>query len=107
MQIHRAVEGALPALEPFLRTDVVWSLCVLQQAKPKYLIPLTQQDHVTRLSGERKPGVERELTEPHCPNVRLLMEADSTPNPNPCSLKGGRHLFASQVVFLCSHFRKQ
>lgn len=64
-QIHRALEGALPALEPFLHTDVVWSLCVLQQAKPKHLIPLTQQDHMTRLSGERNPGLE-------------LVELDST-----------------------------
>ncbi|KAM7420708.1 hypothetical protein PAMA_015098 [Pampus argenteus] len=53
-KVHSVLEESLAGLEPFLYTDVVWSLCALQQAKPHLLIPFTQQKHIAILS-ERNP----------------------------------------------------
>ncbi|KAA0703337.1 Protein TBRG4 [Triplophysa tibetana] len=49
-KVHKALEGSFQTLEPFLKMDVVWSLCVLNQAIP---------DHITSVT---KPAFQKKLT---------------------------------------------
>ncbi|XP_015212779.2 FAST kinase domain-containing protein 4 [Lepisosteus oculatus] len=50
-KVHAGLEGALTQLEPFLQTDVVWSLCILQQARPQDLRPVLEPGFQSRLTG--------------------------------------------------------
>lgn len=50
-KVHKALEGSFPTLEPFLKTDVVWSLCVLNQARPDHISSVTKPGFQKKLSG--------------------------------------------------------
>ncbi|XP_043117489.1 FAST kinase domain-containing protein 4 [Puntigrus tetrazona] len=50
-KVHKAFEGSFQNLEPFLKTDVVWSLCVLNQANPDYISSVTKYDFQKKLRG--------------------------------------------------------
>jgi len=51
LQVHKALEGSFQNLEPFLKTDVVWSLCVLKQANADYISSVMKHDFQKKLSG--------------------------------------------------------
>ncbi|KAB5533003.1 hypothetical protein PHYPO_G00126590 [Pangasianodon hypophthalmus] len=55
-KVHEALESSWKSLEPFVLTDVVWALCVFQQAKPEFIAAVTDpafQSKVTGGSGAR------------------------------------------------------
>lgn len=63
-KVHESLEGSWQGLDPFLLTDVVWSLCVLQQAKPEHITAVADRDFQTKLtdvSAERREGYRLKL----------------------------------------------
>ncbi|XP_009470734.1 PREDICTED: protein TBRG4 [Nipponia nippon] len=51
--VHEELQSQLDGLEPHLLTDLVWSLCVLQQAKAPYLQRVLAPDFHTRIRGDQ------------------------------------------------------
>ncbi|XP_062841421.1 FAST kinase domain-containing protein 4 [Trichomycterus rosablanca] len=49
-KIHEALKSSWQSLEPFLLTDVVWSLCIFQQAKPEYIAAVTDSTFQSKLT---------------------------------------------------------
>ncbi|XP_062395031.1 FAST kinase domain-containing protein 4 [Sardina pilchardus] len=84
-KVHSALKDTLPQLEPFLQVDVVWSLCVMQQAKPEYISALTQPSFQEKLSGGSPARVESYRVK----LLHIVMEGSlgglgsSVPTPSP------------------------
>lgn len=55
---HCALDSSFSGLEPHLQTDVLWSLCALQQARPQYFTSLTHNPHLAKLSEDSPTRVE-------------------------------------------------
>ncbi|KAM7124480.1 FAST kinase domain-containing protein 4 [Ciconia maguari] len=51
--VHGEFQGQLGSLEPHLLTELVWSLCVLQQAKAPYLQRVLAPDFHARIQGDQ------------------------------------------------------
>ncbi|NWI51643.1 FAKD4 protein, partial [Calyptomena viridis] len=56
--IHERLQGQLQELDAHVLTDVVWSLCVLEQARPPYLSQVLSPDFHTRLRGDTSPRTQ-------------------------------------------------
>ncbi|XP_060104231.1 FAST kinase domain-containing protein 4 [Heteronotia binoei] len=53
--IHERLGAHLDSLDPFLLVDLVWSLCVLQQAKSLHLQKVLAPEFRTRFLGDQSP----------------------------------------------------
>ncbi|XP_076010023.1 FAST kinase domain-containing protein 4 [Genypterus blacodes] len=98
-KVHSALEESLSGLEPFLRTDVVWSLCVLQQARPHYILPLIQQEHTDKIMDNNPARAENY-------RVKVLNMAASLHLEHPGSLEAAApspSLIALSVPPFSSH----
>ncbi|NXW11382.1 FAKD4 protein, partial [Fregetta grallaria] len=51
--VHEELQSKLDSLEPHLLTDLVWSLCVLQQAKAPYLQRVLAPDFYALIRGDQ------------------------------------------------------
>ncbi|NXW38799.1 FAKD4 protein, partial [Phaetusa simplex] len=51
--VHKELQDQLDNLEPHLLTDLVWSLCVLQQAKAPYLQRVLAPEFHARIRGDQ------------------------------------------------------
>lgn len=60
-QAHEELQGQLDSLEPQLLTDLVWSLCVLQQAKPPYLQRVLAPDFHAVIQGKVGSGARAQV----------------------------------------------
>ncbi|NWR89854.1 FAKD4 protein, partial [Furnarius figulus] len=56
--LHEQLQGQVQELDPLVLTDVVWSLCVLQQARPPYLRQVLSPEFHTRLRGDSSPRAQ-------------------------------------------------
>ncbi|NWI87137.1 FAKD4 protein, partial [Pitta sordida] len=56
--VHTRLAGRLQELDAHAATDVVWALCVLQQARPPYLCHLLSPDFQSRLRGDTSPRAQ-------------------------------------------------
>ncbi|XP_051662104.1 FAST kinase domain-containing protein 4 isoform X1 [Manacus candei] len=79
--LHEQLQGQVQQLDPHVLTDVVWSLCVLQQARPPYLRQVLSPDFHTRLRGDPSPRAHSSWQKLVHINATARLETPGYPGP--------------------------
>ncbi|NWW72666.1 FAKD4 protein, partial [Climacteris rufus] len=90
--IHEQLQGQEQQLDVHVLTDVVWSLCVLQQARAPHLRQVLSPDFHTRLRGDSSPRVQSSWLKLLHINATARLEAPGYQGPflPPEALEGHR-----------------
>uniref|UniRef100_A0A8C5UKF2 FAST kinase domain-containing protein 4 n=1 Tax=Malurus cyaneus samueli TaxID=2593467 RepID=A0A8C5UKF2_9PASS len=79
--IHERLQGQEQQLDTHLLTDVVWSLCVLQQAQPQHLRQVLSPEFHTRLRGDTSPRAQSSWLKLLHINATACLEAPGYEGP--------------------------
>ncbi|NXY22284.1 FAKD4 protein, partial [Atrichornis clamosus] len=90
--IQEQLQGQEQQLDVHLLTDVVWSLCVLQQARPPHLRQVLSPEFLSRLRGDTSPRAQSSWLKLLHVNTTARLEAPGYQGPflPPEALGGSR-----------------
>ncbi|NWV39221.1 FAKD4 protein, partial [Grantiella picta] len=79
--IHEQLQGQEQQLDTHLLTDVVWSLCVLQQVRPPHLRHMLSPEFHSRLQGDTSPRAQSSWLKLLHINATARLEAQGYQGP--------------------------
>ncbi|NWT21431.1 FAKD4 protein, partial [Vireo altiloquus] len=79
--VHERLQGQEQQLDTHLLTDVVWSLCVLQQARPCHLRHVLGTEFLSRLRGDTSPRAQSSWLKLLHINATARLEAQGYQGP--------------------------
>lgn len=104
---HEELQGQLDSLEPQLLTDLVWSLCVLQQAKPPYLQRVLAPDFHAVIQGDSSPKAQNLRMKLIQINAAAKLESPEYQGPFlPAGMLNAAEPAAEKVTLLQSSLRE-
>uniref|UniRef100_A0A8C3LTP0 FAST kinase domain-containing protein 4 n=1 Tax=Chrysolophus pictus TaxID=9089 RepID=A0A8C3LTP0_CHRPC len=104
---HEELQGQLDSLEPQLLTDLVWSLCVLQQAKPPYLQHVLAPDFHAVIQGDLSPRAQNLRMKLVQINAAAKLESPEYQGPFlPAGMLSAAEPAAEKVTLLQSSLRE-
>ncbi|XP_031409696.1 FAST kinase domain-containing protein 4 [Meleagris gallopavo] len=104
---HEELQGQLDSLEPQLLTDLVWSLCVLQQAKPPYLQHVLAPNFLAAIQGDLSPRAQNLRMKLIQINAAAKLESPEYQGPFlPAGMLSAAEPAAEKVTLLQSSLRE-
>ncbi|NXP15242.1 FAKD4 protein, partial [Thinocorus orbignyianus] len=105
--VHEELQSQLDNLEPHLLTDLVWSLCVLQQARAPYLQRVLAPDFYTRIQGDQSLKAQNLRLKLIQINAAAKLESPGYRGPFlPMEMLGGTEPAGEKVTLLQSSLRE-